>query len=238
MIKIAILEDSKDDAGRLLSYLEKYQEGKKDHLAFDVQWIENSLSFLEHYKPEFDIIFFDIEMPHLNGMEAAKKIYEIDKNVIIIFVTNLEQYAIQGYKVDALGYLLKPLSYPAFVDVLEKSLRRIANNTRKEILLDTGDKTIRIAVQDLLYVEVYGHTLIYHTTFGNHKTRGKLADCAKELEPLNFVQCHKSYLVNLAHVKSISKNTIMIEEEELMLSRGKNKEFMQSFLSYLSNQES
>ena len=168
-------------------------------------------------------------MPNLNGMKAAQKIYEKDKDVVMVFVTNLEKYAVQGYRVDAMGYLLKPFAYSRFAEIMDKSLRRLERRRAEEIVLLNGGTIVRVPVSNILYIEVIGHILTYHTSYGEYQMRGKLSEKEKELEKMGFARCNKGYLVNLMHVKGIVKNIVQVGEEELLISRGKTKYFAERF---------
>lgn len=109
MIRVAILEDNAADAAVLRDSLRRYEEKRRGKLSSEIEECGDCLEFLDNYQPNYDILFFDIEMPNLNGMIAAQKIYEKDKDVVMVFVTNLEKYAVQGYRVDAMGYFLNLL---------------------------------------------------------------------------------------------------------------------------------
>ena len=109
MFKVAIVEDSIKDFTLLKSYLEQYE--KENNIEFNIQCFENGIRFLDKFSANYDIIFMDIDMPYMNGLEVSKKIREIDKTVVLIFVTNLSQYAVNGYEVEALDYIVKPISY-------------------------------------------------------------------------------------------------------------------------------
>lgn len=235
MLRIAIVEDDSRDAARLGELLKKYEKERNGDHSFTIEYANDSLNFLDHYNPEYDIIFFDIEMPHINGMEAAKKIYQKDKDVAIIFVTNLEQYAVYGYQIEAVGYILKPLTYNELADVMAKTLRRIAGRAENEVVLHASGSVHRMPVADILYIDIFSHTLTYHTLQGEYRVRGKLSDAEKALAPFHFALCNKSYLVNLQHVKDINKNIVKVGDDELLISRGKQKIFLDKFLQYLSS---
>lgn len=237
MVKIGIFEDDDNDAKTLIDLLEKYKEELNGKEVFKVIRKENCMEILDECKSLYDIIFFDIDMPYINGMEAAKKIYTYDKEVMIIFVTNLEQYAIQGYQVNALGYLLKPLNYQRLKEIMDKCIR-------KQVKIISGQKTIslkggnimRIQNNDILYLEVIGHTMTYHTLYGNYQVRKKLADEEENFISSGFARCNRGCLVNLAHVKKINKTTVLVGEDNLPISRGQQKAFLDAFLKYLSEE--
>ena len=118
MIKICIVEDEKSQADLLTNYIRKYDSNPD---AFSIEWLEDGMDLVDDYKGQYDIIFLDIQMKHLDGMAAAEKIRKVDSDVIIIFITSTVQYAVQGYAVDALGYVLKPVPYEAFRQLLDKT---------------------------------------------------------------------------------------------------------------------
>jgi DNA-binding LytR/AlgR family response regulator len=109
MIRIAIVEDDRHDREALKKCLNRYE--KENQVKFTVTEFQDGEDIVTDYTASYDLIILDIEMAFLNGMKAAEKIRELDTNVIIIFITNMPQYAIQGYKVNALDYILKPISY-------------------------------------------------------------------------------------------------------------------------------
>lgn len=239
MLKIGIFEDDNEDAQLLISLLDKYQKSLNGNEIFEVTRRENCLQLLDNYKEVYDILFFDIDMPYINGMEAAKKIFAFDKEVMIVFVTNLEQYAIQGYQVNALGYLLKPLNYQRLSEIMDKCLRKHTKKiaSQKTISLKGGN-IMRLQDNDILYLEVIGHTMTYHTLYGNFQVRKKLTDEEDNFTSSGFVRCNRGCLVNLAHVKKINKTTVTVGEDNLPISRGQQKVFKDSFLKYLSEENS
>ena len=109
MAKIAVVEDNTAVREELCGFIAKYaqESGRK----LDVTPFADGSQIVEPYRPGFDIIFLDIEMPRLGGMPTAERIRQLDPEVVLIFVTNMAQYAIRGYEVDALDFVLKPVSY-------------------------------------------------------------------------------------------------------------------------------
>ena len=119
MLRIATVEDDANDLEALRTHLSRYE--KENGLKFQVTEFRDGEDIVTDYSADYDLILMDIEMAFLNGMKAAEKIRELDKDVIIIFITNMPQYAIQGYKVNALDYMLKPISYFSFSESMGKS---------------------------------------------------------------------------------------------------------------------
>ena len=131
MLRIATVEDDANDLEALRTHLSRYE--KENGLKFQVTEFRDGEDIVTDYSADYDLILMDIEMAFLNGMKAAEKIRELDKDVIIIFITNMPQYAIQGYKVNALDYMLKPISYFSFSESMGRALHRV-NVQEKEFI--------------------------------------------------------------------------------------------------------
>lgn len=233
MIKIAVVEDERKAADYLIDCIRQYEKSMDSKTLFEVTWFQSSEGFLEQYQSDYDIIFFDIQMPLMSGMEAARRVYAADKEVLIIFVTNLAQYAINGYEVNALDYMLKPVAYNSIADKLDKALARLAKRSRHTISITKENAVIRLNLSDIFYVEVLGHTLVYHTVQGEYSVRGSLSILEQELCQYGFARCNKGYLVNMQYVRRIEKNIAVVGDETLMVSRGRQKQFMSEFLAYI-----
>ena len=129
MLRVAVAEDNPKDRERLLSFLKQY--GEEKHVQIEVTEYTDGSELLEQYRPCYDVIFLDVEMPQMDGMKAAEKIRETDEEVILIFITNMAKYAIRGYEVQALDYVLKPVKYQAFSVKMDK-VNRLAEKKRQE----------------------------------------------------------------------------------------------------------
>ena len=123
MAQIAVVEDNDAMRAQLCGFIAQYAQESGHQL--DVTAFSDGAQLVEPYRPGFDIIFLDIEMPTLGGMPTAERIRRQDPDVVLVFVTNMAQYAIRGYEVDALDFVLKPVSYYQFSTKLERALQRI-----------------------------------------------------------------------------------------------------------------
>lgn len=141
-------------------YLNEYQKTEKEEL--DITVYRDGDAVTAEYKSQFDIILMDIQMKFVDGMTAAEEIRKMDSEVVIIFITNMTQYAIRGYEVDALDYVLKPVSYFAFSQKLKRAVSRIKKRSSKYITLAVKGGVIRVDLDDIYYVESAGHNLLYH----------------------------------------------------------------------------
>lgn len=234
MIRIAIVEDEQEQVQLIRAYLTKYEQEKG--VAFGVSVFDNGLKFLSNYHPIYDLVLMDIQMPHLNGYETARTLFSMDKNIGIVFVTNMAQYAIKGYEVDALDFIVKPLKYYQFSVKLGRVIEKIKKREDREIVLTIAKEKKRIPVSQIYYVEVDKHTLVYHTGNGVFRVNGSsMSECAVSLEDYGFALCNSGCLVNLKHVVSADSGTVRISNcsNEFVLSRGKKKEFTEKFMTYM-----
>lgn len=142
MLEIAIVEDEEKEALRLGGFLDRFSE--ETGIQLNHRWSDNASVFLEQYQFQYDLIFMDIRMPGIDGMAAAERLREIDSAVKLIFITSLAQYAVQGYSVDALDYILKPVSYAAFALKMQRAVERCAQRREQWLLLNTNSGAIQL----------------------------------------------------------------------------------------------
>ncbi|MBO4990139.1 MAG: response regulator transcription factor [Clostridia bacterium] len=231
MIRIAICEDDKKCQEKLISHIHRFE--KEEGKTATITVFEDGMNFVSDYRPVYDIVFMDIEMPYLNGMVAAKKLRTLDKSVALVFVTHLAQYAVQGYEVEAVGYLLKPLEYFAFHRQMTKILSKESFKKGEELFVKTVTGLVKIDTEQLMYVEIMEHYLLYHTVHDNYRAYGKLSDLEEKLPSPQFFRCNKSYIVNFNFVGKLSKTSLWVEGEEIMVSRSRQKPLIEEFNRYL-----
>ena len=230
MIRIALVEDDPAYAEQLLSYLKEYEKESKERIS--VQTFSDGEDIVTEYRADYDIILMDVEMKFMDGMSAAEEIRKIDTEVVIIFITNMAQYAIRGYAVDALDYVLKPVSYFAFSQRLNRAISRMKKRETKIIMVNMKGGMVRINVANIYYIESQGHTLILHTILGDYETTGKMKEMEEKLSEMNFCRGNKGYLINLQHVDRIQDGCALVKGENLTLSRARRKAFMEALTRY------
>lgn len=237
MFHIALIEDEDDSLALFKTNLKRYTE--KNHILFQTDVYKNAVCFLTDYEPVYNIVFMDIELPHMNGMEAAKKLREIDKDIMIIFVTNMAQYAVSGYEVEAFDFIVKPLHYMAFELKLNRAITHLKRCTTDTVNLNTQDGLVRISVSDIYYIEVIGHKLIYHTIHKDYPSRGhnSLSSVCQEFSPYHFLRCNNCYLINPIHVEKVTDTSVYIQGTPLAISRPRKKEFLADLTAFLGGKK-
>jgi DNA-binding LytR/AlgR family response regulator len=226
MIRICIVEDELEQAELLKGYINKYGNAKKQ--PFSITHLTDGIDLVDDYKSQFDIILLDIQMKHLDGMSAAEKIRKVDPDVIIIFITSTVQYAVQGYAVDALGYVLKPVPFTQFEQLFDKAITRVqAKQQRVYIKVSVDDKQIKLDCSAIYYIESQRNNVVIHAEEDDYVTAGPLKRFEEMLMTHGFSKCHNAYLINLSAVEAIQKEEVVLTSGTcLPISRAKKKEFM------------
>ena len=234
MIKIALVEDEVLEQSKINSLLKNLEEKIEDKIYLSVFGDGSKFLFNFEYG-KFDIILMDIELgKDENGIKISQKIREIDKDVFIIFISNLVQYAIEGYTVNAIDYLVKPYSEADFENRLISVIKKVNNLHFEKVLLSTNGSKIIVLIKDIIYIEVSSHKLIYHTTNnGDITVYGSLKDISNDLEKHSFSMCNSCFLVNLNYVEKIDGYTVIVKGKELLISHPKRKKFLQDLNIFL-----
>lgn len=231
-MNIAVVDDNLNDRKMILDYLSQFfNESGGD---YTTSTFEDGVSFLKDYSFSYDFIIFDIDMPQMSGIDTAKELRKKDSNVTIMFVTNMPQYALEGYSVEAVDYVLKPLSYPDFRLKMKKATRYILRNSVKKVTINTTEEgLITVDSSDIYYVESKLHYIYYHTKKGIYKMRAKLTEVEDILLPYHFARSGGSFLINLAYLEKIDGNEIVVADETLPLSRRMKASLMSAFTKYI-----
>ena len=231
MYRIAIVEDDREYVKELRTYLNQYaaEEGQE----FEISVFYDGAEILENYVPKYDLILLDIEMQKINGMDAAEKIRETDENVVLMFITNMAQYAIRGYSVGALDFVMKPITYYTFSMKIKRALKRVQKREISSILLTLPDGVKKLEARQIYYLEVQNRQLHYHTDEGEIVVRGSLQSAENLLPSDTFAKCNHWYLVNLMHVTEVRKNTAVVGPFELEISRRNRSGFLEALTKYI-----
>lgn len=231
MIRLAIVDDEDIYSKQLTEYL--YQFGEEKQEKFDIVCFRDGDEILENYSGDYDIILMDIQMEFMDGMTAAEKIREIDREVIIMFITNMINYAIKGYEVDALDYIVKPVEYYMFSKKLDRAMEKVKRAKPPLVMIKIQSGIMKFSPNDIYYVESEGHNLFYTTKTGTYKTRARIQDAEEELKQFSFARNNKSYLVNLQYVEGVEDGCCIIKGKRLLISRPRKNEFMEAITKYI-----
>lgn len=234
MIKIALIEDSKEYARQFKDLVERYKDSTGREV--DFRWFVNGFDFLETYIHDYTVVFMDIEMPQIDGLELAKQLRRIDPDVPLIFVTVMSQLAIKGYEVSAMDFIVKPISYFNFALKLEKAIeiKRRDRAIVMQLLDDDGCKQY-IDCMDIYYVESTGHRCDFHTRKGDFHRYGSIGKLEEELRQYNFLRCNSSYIVNSAYITEANSDCVTVAGTSLPIARARKKKFMESLTQYFKH---
>lgn len=230
-MRIAVVDDEKKIRDLLSGYIKYF--GDENGIKVDILCFDGAEAFLNNYVSNYDIVCMDIEMPGLNGIETAKELRRIDSRVVLMFITNMAQYAIHGYEVEAVDFIVKPVSYEDFSMKFNKALRYVDRNKEHKVTLTTTEGIVNIYLSDVYYIEVMRHYLVYHTVNGNCTVRGVMKKVEEDLADQHFVRTNHCYLVNLKHISSINGYDMKVAGENLKISRNKKNDLMIKFTEYI-----
>ena len=231
MINVAIVEDTLKDAETLKDYTRRAVEMVNETCEITV--FNNAVDFLDGYRGNFDIVFMDIELPDINGMDAAKNLRLLDESVVLIFVTNMAQFAVGGYAVDAMDFMVKPVSYENVCIKISRAIKKIEGKREEKLVLPGKSGVTVIMIPQIRYVEIMNHRLTFFTTQGDVAAVGSLSKIEEKLLRFNFSRCNNYSLVNLNFVTKVEDYTVWLGKEMLTVSRARKRPFLQDLADFL-----
>lgn len=232
MYHILIVEDEEAAADALRAALARYGEERGER--FDVTWATSPLAVDEQAGP-FDLIFMDIDMPGMNGMEAAEELREHDHTTPLIFVTNLAAYAVHGYAVDALDFIVKPFTYGDFHLRMERAMRAMKRDEGRTITVRPREGVRIFRDRDLVFVDVREHTMMYHLADGDvFGVRGSLRAVETELGGEPFLKISSGCIINMAHVCGVRDAGVTLSTGDVVwISRANKRRCLEAITAYL-----
>lgn len=231
MIHAAIVEDNRKTRENLQQFLKRY--GKESGNEYTIHVFEDGNDIVNNYRPIYDIILMDIQMKHMDGMTAAEEIRKKDGKVVLVFITNMMEYAVRGYAVNAVDYILKPFNYLTFAEHMKRIDNYLKQGEKNNLVLNTAGGMIKINTSDIYYLESLGHYIHIHTTGETVTILDTMKNMEQALADDGFFRCNNSYLVNLAYVEKVDKFTAAVGGDEIQISRPKKKAFMEALADYL-----
>lgn len=228
-MRIAICDDEEKFCIRLREQIEQIYQS----LDVLVDIYQNGVDLLAHFKGyPYDLIFLDIEMPAMDGLLLAKKLREISEDVLLVFLTGHIEYALNGYEVNALRYLTKPVDG----DKLKEVLHYVMEKEKKKhfLWLKTQAGEERVAVSEILYLEAQNQNINIYTVKQNYLVRYNLGDYERELKEYGFFRIHRGYLIALGKVKGIGRQEVILEGDiHLSVSRSREKKLREALYQYI-----
>lgn len=230
MYHFLIVEDEAEAAEQLRTYVATYAEAHD--IEVDVRWERTAFDFVET-KKHYDLVFLDIGLPGIDGMEAAELLRLYDDQTLLVFVTSLAQYAMRGYEVGALDFVLKPVSYRAVAMRLDRAIRILDRRVGKSVYLPSKYGARVIPLSSLIYVDVSGHDLTYHVSDGDPVVMRGTMSKAEESLGGQFIRVSNSCLVNADHIRQVDgPDVTMSNGDVLTMSRAKRKQALEALANY------
>ncbi|MCI9148366.1 MAG: response regulator transcription factor [Hungatella sp.] len=230
-MRIAVVENEQEERRHICSCITEYF--RKRGISAELCQYGDGEEIAKAARESFDVIFMDIDMEGLDGMAAAKRIRTYDRQVMIVFITNMAGYAIDGYSVQALDFLVKPVSALRMEEELDRILEFAGRRNPGKIAVKGDGKLYQIDINDIFYVEMYGRKIRLHRRQGILEVNGTLRYFEERLARGAFFRCHQAFLVNLAYVSSIGRCDLEVEGDLVPVSRQRKKALSQAFARYL-----
>lgn len=232
ILNIAICEDERPQQRIIEDYINKFTAYK----TFEISKYDSGEALISYYKQggRFDIIFLDIKMKELDGIETAQVIRHYDERVYIILTTSLIEYAIKGYSVKANEFILKPINEQNFKSVFRRALKE--NNPTKisHYIIENRNEKIVINNDDIYYLESIGRKIRVNTKEGNFEHYKNISDEEKKLKNIGFIRTHRAFLVNMENIYRIHATEIVLKNKELVpLSKKRHKQVYDEFTTYM-----
>lgn len=184
----------------------------------------------------FDTFLLDILMNEDNGIEIARTIRKTHPTTPLFFITATPEYALQGYEVNALRYVLKPIDIPRLQNDLTTLFKHLHFKKNSFLSVSTSKGVFKVKISDIYYIESMLRTIQIHTKDECYSTTGKIGELEETLKQNDFVRVHKSFLVNLAYIKNIFKDTITLDNDQtILLSKHRSKETHAKLLNYVKD---
>lgn len=228
--RIAICDDEQNQIEYITSIVASWS-AHEGH-GCEIRTFASAEAFLFEYEEDkaYDILLLDVEMKNMNGIELAKRIRKDNNRAEIIFITSHFEFVGEGYEVDALHYLIKPISVEKLTQVLTKAAEKLSVEPPSVVISCEGE-TVKLYESDILYVESFLHYIVIHTKDNEYKIKENMSVFEKRVSD-DFYRIHRSYLVSLKHITRISRTSVNIGNTELPLSRGKYDDINRAFIQH------
>lgn len=230
MILIAIASDDQQDGQALEKCVERCLVQK--NAVYTIRRFSSGAELVRS-RTVYDLVFLDAKLSDMDGLQAAHFLHIISKDTMLIFVTDMVQLAVQGYGVGAFDFVTPPADQAAVSRVMDRAWVKLEERKRDYLTIKTRDELIYLPVYSIYYVEVNDHRLVYHTARGDHRACERFRDARERLGSRSFVQCSRSFLVNLSHIQSLHSDYLMVNGVRIRVAKKHHKELRRIICDYL-----
>ena len=233
MFSIALCEDNSLQREELKNNLSKVLD--EIGVEYKLLTFETGEDLLREYPENLDMLFLDIQMGELTGMETARKVRKYDDKVEIIFITALWDYIQKGYEVRAFRYLIKPVKFKELQEQVTACVENILHKRHTYITIKDKNNVLKIRTEDILFLETFERKVIIHTNSQDYIVKMSMNKLEKELNNKGFFRCHTSYIVNLIKIEEIKKDYLLINKFTLPVSKHRMKNLKLRLTSLLGD---
>ena len=233
MFSIALCEDNSLQREELKNNLSKVLD--EIGVEYKLLTFETGEDLLREYPENLDMLFLDIQMGELTGMETARKVRKYDDKVEIIFITALWDYIQKGYEVRAFRYLIKPVKFKELQEQVTACVENILHKRYTYITIKDKNNVLKIRTEDILFLETFERKVIIHTNSQDYIVKMSMNKLEKELTNKGFFRCHTSYIVNLIKIEEIKKDYLLINKFTLPVSKHRMKNLKLRLTSLLGD---
>lgn len=235
MIRIAICDDQ--DLFREIIKEKIFRVCRNENIKIKIDCYKSGNDLIKTLKKDnfvYDILFLDILMNEIDGIETAKEIRKFDNRMQIIFCTSSSEYILQGYEVEAIGYFIKGEDDTKLREILKRAIEKTNRIYDEYILINLKNSIRTIYLKDIEFIEISNRTLSIHTTNEIIDFNGKMQEMLDRLKDKNFILTHRSYLVNISKIKDITPTSVIVKSgKEILLSRLRSKLVREAYLEYI-----
>ena len=232
-VKFMLCDDADEDRAALSRALQDY--AARHGLELHLETASNAAELLRRWTPfRWDVVFLDIFMPGLSGADAARRLRAMDNNLCLIFATASREHGLFSYDVRAADYLLKPFSQSDVDSAMDYFMEKYAGSLRS-LRVRTAWEEVDVRFRDIRYIEIRNHQAILHTREQELTVWRSLDELEAEMRDERFLRCHRSYLVNLEHVKALEKRDFLMDCGDLApVSRQKIQAVQRRYQEWLA----
>ena len=231
-MRICLVDDDSTQLDYLKVIIEKW--ANKNNINTDINFYHSAeeMLFENNESYPFDMIVLDIQMGKMNGIELAKRIRRTDKNVIIAFISGMADYVFEGYEVQAIRYILKPIKNEKVYELLDYANTHKFKEKKYFIISVSGEKK-KINYDDIIFFESMGHYIVLHLENEEYDYKYNISDLCFDLAETEFIKTHRSYVVNIKYIEKITRNECqLIGNIKVPLSRNSYKSVNEKFINY------